>query len=103
MPSMTSSCASWGSGSPWRQSNPDRWNWFPAVPGHGPTIMSIRWLTIRGAIFLLTACAKPPRQELDATEYLVARAYAYQAPAYAPDEYQAAFSALADSHRLIAA
>jgi hypothetical protein len=64
--------------------------------------MSIRWLTILGVIFLLTACAKPPRQELDATEYLVARAYAYQAPTYAGDEYHAAFAALEDGRRLIA-
>lgn len=53
-------------------------------------------------MLLLTACAKPPRQELDASEYLVARAYAFQAPAYAPEEYQAAFSALEDGRRLIA-
>jgi nucleoid-associated protein YgaU len=63
--------------------------------------MTIRWLTILGVILLLAACAKPPRQELDATEYLVARAYAYQAPDYAPDEYQSAFSALEDGRRLI--
>lgn len=64
--------------------------------------MPIRWLTILGVIFLVAACAKPPRQELDATEYLVARAYGFQAPTYAPDEYQAAFSALEDGRRLIA-
>lgn len=73
------------------------------MPGHGQTIMLIRRLTILGFILLLTACAKPPRQELDATEYLVARAYAYQAPLYADDEYHAAFSALEDGRRLIAA
>jgi nucleoid-associated protein YgaU len=64
--------------------------------------MHIRWLTILGMAFLLAACAKPPRQELDATEYLVSRAYGFQAPTYAADEYQAAFSALEDGRRLIA-
>jgi nucleoid-associated protein YgaU len=64
--------------------------------------MSFRWLAIPGVILLLAACAKPPRQELDATEYLVARAYGYQAPAYAADAYQAAYAALEDGRRLIA-
>jgi hypothetical protein len=64
--------------------------------------MLIRWLIILGIPALLAGCAKPPRQELDATEYLVARAYAYQAPAYAPEEYQAAFSALEDGRQQIA-
>lgn len=63
--------------------------------------MSIRWLTFLSVVLLLAACAKPPRQELDATEYLVARAYAYQAPTYASNEYHAAFSALEDGRRLI--
>lgn len=61
-----------------------------------------RWLILLGGLLLLAACAKPPRQELDATEYLVARAYGYQSPAYALDEYQAAFNALEDGRRLIA-
>lgn len=64
--------------------------------------MPIRWLIILGTFLLLTACAKPPHQELDATEYLVARAYGFQASTYATDEYQAAFSALEDGRRLIA-
>ena len=49
----------------------------------------------------LAACAKPPRQELDAAEYLLARANAYQAADYAPVEYQAASEALDESRRLI--
>ena len=64
--------------------------------------MPNRWLILFSAILLLSACAKPPRQELDATEYLVARAYAFQAPSYAGEEYQAAVSALEDGRRLIA-
>jgi len=99
---MTNSCASWVSGSPWHRNKLDSQGEFPAVPEHGPTIMPIRWLTILSVILLLAACAKPPRQELDATEYLVARAYAYQAPVYASNEYHAAFSALEDGRRLIA-
>jgi nucleoid-associated protein YgaU len=63
--------------------------------------MSIRWLILLGVILLLTACAKPPRQELDAAEYLVARAYRFQAPVYAPEEYRAALTALEDGRRLI--
>ena len=65
--------------------------------------MGLRWLIICAILSVLTACAKPPHQELDAAEYLVARAYAYQAPTYAADEYQAAFAALEDGRRLIAA
>ena len=64
--------------------------------------MPNRWLFVFSAILLLSACAKPPRLELDATEYLVARAYAFQAPSYAGEEYQAAVSALEDGRRLIA-
>jgi len=64
--------------------------------------MPNRWLILFSAVLLLSACAKPPRQELDATEYLVARAYAFQAPIYAGEEYQAAVSALEDGRRLIA-
>ena len=66
-------------------------------------MMPIRWLTILSAFLFLAACAKPPRQELDATEYLVARAYGNQATTYANNEYQAAFAALEDGRRLIAA
>ena len=64
--------------------------------------MPIRWLILLGVLLLTTACAKPPRQELDATEYLVARAYGYQAVTYASEEYQAAFAALEEGRRLIA-
>ena len=64
--------------------------------------MPIRWLILLGVLLLSTACAKPPRQELDATEYLVARAYGYQAVTYASEEYQAAFAALEEGRRLIA-
>jgi nucleoid-associated protein YgaU len=64
--------------------------------------MLIRWLILLGVLLLLLACAKPPRQELDATEYLVARAYGYQAVTYASEEYQAAFAALEEGRRLIA-
>ena len=70
--------------------------------GSGSTTMLYRWLIICAIVAVLTACAKPPHQDLDATEYLVARAYAYQAPAYAADEYQAAFAALEDGRRLLA-
>jgi len=65
--------------------------------------MLSRWLIVISAIALLTACATPPRQELDATEYLVARAYNFQAPLYAPAQYQAAYTALEDGRRLIQA
>jgi len=64
--------------------------------------MANRWLIIFTIQLLLTACAKPQQQELDAAEYLVARAYAFQAPVYAAEEYQTAFAALEDGHRLIA-
>ncbi len=64
--------------------------------------MLIRWLIILGIPALLAACAKPPRQELHATEYLVVRAHSYQARNYAPEEYQAALSALEDGRLLIA-
>jgi nucleoid-associated protein YgaU len=50
---------------------------------------------------LLAGCAKPPLQQLDAAEYLVARAYGQQALLYATDEYKAAFAALEDGRRLI--
>lgn len=62
--------------------------------------MPYRWFAIFSAALLLAACAKPPRQELDATEYLVVRAYNFQAFAYAPEEYRAALAALEDGRRL---
>jgi hypothetical protein len=46
---------------------------------------------------LLSSCAKPPLQELDAAEYMVGRAYAKQATEFAPAEYQAAKTALNDA------
>jgi nucleoid-associated protein YgaU len=46
---------------------------------------------------LLNSCAKPPLQELDAAEYMIGRAYAKQAPEFAPVEYQAARTALNDA------
>lgn len=46
---------------------------------------------------LLSACAKPPHQKLAAAEYMVGRAYAKQAPEFAPAEYQAARTALNDA------
>lgn len=57
---------------------------------------------LRCLLFILTAlllnsCAKPPHQELDAAEYMIGRAYAKQAPEFAPAEYQAARTALNDA------
>lgn len=85
---------------PQRQSNPDRREIRPDLPTVHQS-MSIRWLSILCGTLLLAACAKPPLLELDATEYLVARAYGNQASVYAMDEYQAAFAALEDGRRLI--
>ncbi|MDT8444103.1 MAG: LysM peptidoglycan-binding domain-containing protein [Desulfuromonadales bacterium] len=48
---------------------------------------------------LLSSCAKPPYQELEAAEYMVGRAYAMQAMEFAPTEYQAAEAALADARK----
>ena len=48
---------------------------------------------------LMSSCAKPPYQELDAAEYMVGRAYAMQAMEFAPTEYQAAKAALADARK----
>ena len=48
---------------------------------------------------VLSSCAKPPRHELDAAEYMVGRAYAMQAMEFAPTEYQAAKTALADARK----
>ena len=62
-----------------------------------------RWLlaVLLGAGLLAGCAAKPPLQQLDAAEYLVARAYAHQASLYAVGEYQAAFAALEDGRRFI--
>lgn len=48
---------------------------------------------------LLSSCAKPPYQELEAAEYMVGRAYAKQALEFAPAEYQAASTALNDARK----
>jgi len=48
---------------------------------------------------LLSSCAKPPRAELDAAEYMVGKAYAMQALEFAPTEFQAAKSALTDARK----
>jgi nucleoid-associated protein YgaU len=48
-------------------------------------------------VLLLSSCAKPPLQELNAAEYMVGRAYAKQAAEFAPVEYQAARTALNDA------
>lgn len=48
---------------------------------------------------LLSSCAKPPHAELDAAEYMVGRAFAMQAMEFAPTEYQAAKTALADARK----
>lgn len=53
------------------------------------------------AVILLSACAKPPNLELDATEYMVNRARALQAVDYAPAEFRAAVAALDDAQRAI--
>ena len=42
----------------------------------------------------LVGCAKPPQQQLEAAEYMVAKAYAAEAEGYAAAEYQAANAAL---------
>jgi len=69
------------------------------LPQPGGRLRRLHWLLL--GIVLLAGCAKPPLQQLDAAEYLVARAYAQQASLYATDEYQAAFAALEDGRRLI--
>ena len=63
---------------------------------------------LRCLIFIITAlllssCAKPPHQELDAAEYMVGRAYAKQATEFATAEYQAARTALDDARALMKA
>jgi len=71
--------------------------------GNNTLVMGTRWLlaVLLGAGLLVGCAAKPPLLQLDAAEYLVARAYAHQAPLYAIGEYQAAFAALEDSRRFI--
>ncbi|MBW2688869.1 MAG: LysM peptidoglycan-binding domain-containing protein [Deltaproteobacteria bacterium] len=50
-------------------------------------------------VVLVSSCAKPPHQELNATEYTVGRAYAMQASEFAPTEYKAARLALEDARK----
>jgi nucleoid-associated protein YgaU len=59
----------------------------------------LRTLTILALLALLCACAKPPHQELDAAVYMLKRAQILQAAEFAPTEYQAAHTALADARR----
>ena len=59
----------------------------------------LRHLIILTVLVLLSACAKPPHQELDAAQYMVSKAYAMQALEFAPAEYQAAHTALSDARR----
>lgn len=53
------------------------------------------------AAALLGGCAKPPHQELDATEYMVNRVRALQAADHAPTEFNAAVTALDDARSAI--
>lgn len=57
----------------------------------------LRWTVLIIGLLLTAGCAKPPYQELDAAEFMLARARALQAPAYAPTEFQAAYDALQDA------
>lgn len=59
----------------------------------------LRCLIFIAITALLSSCAKPPHQELDAAEYMVGKAYAMQAMEFAPTEYEAARSALADARK----
>lgn len=59
----------------------------------------LRYLSIFIFTALLASCAKPPHQELDAAEYMLKRAQIMQAVEFAPAEYQAAHTALADARR----
>lgn len=69
------------------------------LPPPRSRVRRLCWLLL--TTVLLAGCAKPPLQQLDAAEYLVARAYGQQALLYATDEYKAAFAALEDGRRLI--
>jgi nucleoid-associated protein YgaU len=57
----------------------------------------LRGLILLVVTVLLSSCAKPPHQELEAAEYMVGRAYAMRAIEYAPTEYTAARTALNDA------
>jgi nucleoid-associated protein YgaU len=58
-----------------------------------------RYLIILALVGLLSSCAKPPHQEMDAAEYMVRRAQELHAMDFAPAEYQAAHTALNDARR----
>jgi nucleoid-associated protein YgaU len=78
------------------------------LPGNAPLPKPeghVRWLyrLLLGTVLLAGCAAKPPVQQLDAAEYLLARAYAHQAPQYATEEYHAAYAALEDARHLISA
>ena len=59
----------------------------------------LRCLTLLALAIVMSACAKPPYQEMDAAEYMVDRAREKQALEFAPSEFQAAHTALADARR----
>lgn len=59
----------------------------------------LRYLLFFTIAALLSSCAKPPHQELDAAEYMVGKAYSMQAMEFAPTEYQAAKTALSDARK----
>ena len=59
----------------------------------------LRYLLVFIIAALLSSCAKPPHQELNAAEYMVGRAYSMQALEFAPTEYQAAKAALDDARK----
>jgi nucleoid-associated protein YgaU len=50
---------------------------------------------------LMSSCAKPPLQKLDAAEYMINRALEKQAQVFAQSEYMAAHNALEDARRAI--
>ncbi len=60
-----------------------------------------RFLAILAMLALLSSCAKPPLQKLDAAEYMLKRAQLMHAGEFAPTEYQAAHTALNDARRAI--
>jgi nucleoid-associated protein YgaU len=60
-----------------------------------------RFLAIIVLLALLSSCAKPPIQKLDAAEYMLKRAQLLQAGEFAPTEFQAAYTALSDAKRSI--
>lgn len=59
----------------------------------------LRLLLLLIVTSLLSSCAKPPYQEMDAAEYLVEQAYAMEAMEFAPTEYTAARTALNDARQ----